>query len=144
VKFDVGKLGRGYLIVLLLVMTILLLSVLVVGIGRLALKSYGGIEPALLWRTVGVLFVATLGLGVTLWGVIRRRRWSYFLSLAIYACLILTTMYSLNSLDQSDANLAVPVARWEYLVCIVLYVVALGWLMLPSTRAQFSPVMRTQ
>ena len=73
-KFDLGRLGRGYLIAHLLAMTILCLLTLVVIIERILLKIYDYIDPATLWRGLAVLLVATLVLGADLLGVIRRRR----------------------------------------------------------------------
>jgi hypothetical protein len=141
VKFDVGKVGRDYLIALLLGMTILGSLALVVGVGRMILKLYFNTDSVALSRSLLVLLVETAALGAALYGVIRRQRWSYFLSLGIYVSLISILGYSLATLDQSNANLVWAVPKWVYVICIVQYGAAVGWLVLPSARAQFSPMM---
>jgi hypothetical protein len=136
-KRDVGKLGRSYLVVLWLGMTVLLLVGFLVGIGRMAFRGYSGPDVIAFWRTSAVILVAALVHGATAWGVVLRRRWSYYLSLAFAVYWISLSGYHL--VNGERLTLA---PLWFNAIFFVPCVVALGWLVSPALRSQFSPAMR--
>jgi uncharacterized membrane protein (DUF2068 family) len=131
-KLDFGKIGLGYLRVLWLGTTGLLLVLL----GKMVIKQSGVPFDRVAWNSGAVTLVMALLHGTCGWGMIRRRRWSYYLALVISGYWVIDSIYNLVTLPLTNAP------RWFSTLVFVLWVVALTWSLFPTVRSQFSPVMQ--
>ena len=129
VKLNVGKLGRSYVSVLWLTMMALFVFAIAKGIAEEATS------PVFPWEGYAVLVVGVLVQGGGAWGVIRRRRWGYYLSLAI-------AVYSVSLSGYDFVTRQGRVNHWGYLLFLVPSTIALAWLVTPGARSQFSPAMK--
>ncbi len=80
-----------------------------------------------------MLLLAAFVHGVAAWGVIRRRKWSYYLSLAICVYWVIEIGYGLVTRGTDGG--------WFSVLFFVLGAIALAWLLIPAARSQFSLVM---
>lgn len=131
-KLNAGNLGRGYLVTLWLGVT----GLMVVAFGKWTFEHWGASFDRVEWNSNASILVVALLHGATALGVIRRQRWSYYLSLALSMYWVIDSAYDLVTPPLTRAP------RWFPATFFIPGAVALVWLVTPALRSQFSGAIR--
>jgi hypothetical protein len=127
-KVDFGKLGRGYVAGLWLATGIVFFGAIV---KWLLVPSTAPIRQDLLATCAAILSLVALFV-IAAWGVIRRRTWSYYLSLVIAVYMVVDSIYTFRSVQLTAAP------DWFPAIPLCANLFALGCLATAGMRSQFS------